>query len=437
MSKIGHYFSNFEITEGLLVSVLFSAFIYLFHYGIDYPLWMSILGLAALWRLLVAKAKVWFLSGAFTSLWWFWWIALSFKHYDMVWAMPLAIVFISLVYGLFFGSIAYIAESPCRVQFIAPLCRDCQRCNELHPTILFIKAFGLLGMSYIHPFGFDWFKPELVFVESYFGIHKWQFAVILLSVVLSIWKKMPLFLLLALFAVELPKSVSLPNKAVTVVSTAISVEEKWDATMQPEHFAMLLDKIDHAIDANKTLVILPESVFPIFLNQSQEFLDALSKRAEKISIVTGGLYADGEIPRNSAYIFTNGRILVANKVVLVPFGESNPLPKFLSAWVNEVFYDGAVDYIAADKTSDYIIDGIRYRNAICFEATSETLYQGKPKQMIVLSNNGWFTPSIEPDLQTLLLLYYNKKYGTTIYHSVNMSPSYVIQSGRVYPVFEE
>ena len=51
--------------------------------------------------------------------------------------------------------------------------------------------------------------------------------------------------------------------------------------------------------------------------------------------------------------------------------------------------------------------------------------------MIVLSNNGWFVPSTEPTLQKLLLLYYNKKYDTTIYHSINMSPSYIIQDGMI------
>jgi apolipoprotein N-acyltransferase len=124
-------------------------------------------------------------------------------------------------------------------------------------------------------------------------------------------------------------------------------------------------------------------------------------------------------------------------VVLVPFGESNPLPDFLSDWVNKVFYDGAVDYKASPHTTDYLIDGVRYRNAICFEATSEILYSkdangNRPQNMIVLSNNGWFTPSTEPTLQKLLLQYYSKKYGTTIYHAVNMSESYVVKEGLVF-----
>jgi len=152
--------------------------------------------------------------------------------------------------------------------------------------------------------------------------------------------------------------------------------------------------------------------------------------------VVGALYWDGETPRNSTYIFSNGKITIANKVLLVPFGEANPLPDFLSDWVNRVFYDDAVDYKADSEVTDYSIDGITYRNAICFEATSEKLYEkdknGKqPKNMIVLSNNGWFYPSVESTLQKLLLQYYSKKYDTTIYHSVNMSESYVVKKGKV------
>ncbi|HSR74910.1 MAG TPA: hypothetical protein VLL31_08725, partial [Sulfurovum sp.] len=164
--------------------------------------------------------------------------------------------------------------------------------------------------------------------------------------------------------------------------------------------------------------------------RSPKLIKRLQEKAKRISIVTGGLYWDGKTPRNTTYIFTDNKISIANKVVLVPFGESNPLPDFFSDWVNEVFYDGAVDYVASRDVIDYSIDGEVYRNAICFEATSERLYEGSPKKMIVLSNNGWFTPSIEPTLQKLLLKYYSKKYGTTIYHSVNMSGSYIIQNGK-------
>ena len=43
--------------------------------------------------------------------------------------------------------------------------------------------------------------------------------------------------------------------------------------------------------------------------------------------------------------------------------------------------------------------------------------------MIAISNNAWFTPSIEPTLQHLLLKFYSRTYNVTIFHVVNGSPN--------------
>lgn len=418
--KISQYSSNFELTKGFFIALLSSGFIYLNHWGFSHPLLNTVLGITTLYLLLKETKRVWFFSGAFIGLFWFWWIALSLQHYGMVWAVPIEIAIIMLSYGVLFWLLAWISEKITALLSIS---------DTLLP--LLIKASALFILSYIHPFSFDWLKPELMFVESYLGIQKWQYAIILSAIVLSIWKQQFLYLLLILFAyqTQLPTQMK-PDESITLVTTHTSVEEKWNEALHAAQFEALFKQIDQAIKAKKKLVILPESVFPIFLNRSK-ILDRLQEKAKHISIITGGLYWDGKTPRNSTYIFTDNRISVANKVVLVPFGESNPLPDFLSAWVNKVFYDGAVDYVASPNVVDYKIDGKIYRNAICFEATSERLYEGEPENMIVLSNNGWFTPSIEPTLQKLLLQYYSKKYGTTIYHSVNMSESYVVKNGEI------
>ncbi len=428
LSKIRQYFSTFELTRGFLIALLSSAFIYLDYLSLSYPILTTFFGLTSLYLLLQEEQKTWFFSGFFIGIFWFWWILVSFKHYNMIWAIPIGLMVIALSYGILFWLIAWISQ---KITIVST-----GRYRDL-PLQVMLQATGLLVLSYIHPFGFDWFKPELMFVESYLGIEKWQFSIILISITLAIWKKQFLYLFLVVLAYQpLPVTLSNNDNPIQIVTTHTSVEDKWKASLQPAQFNALFKSIDQAIDANKTLVILPESVFPVFLNRSQELIDKLQERAKQISIVTGGLYWDGKTPRNSTYIFTHGEISVANKVVLVPFGESNPLPDFLSDWVNKVFYDGAVDYKASKDVIDYKIDENTYRNAICFEATSEKLYAEntkgeRPKNMIVLSNNGWFTPSIEPTQQKLLLQYYSKKYGTTIYHAVNMSESYVIQGGQV------
>ncbi len=450
MSKIRQYFSTIEIIKGFVIALLSSAFIYLNYLEFSYPLLNTILAVMALYLLLQEEEKVWFFSGFFIGLFWFWWILISFKYYEMIWAIPIGLLVIMLAYGAIFWFIAKVASVPvgCCASttphlnfaqklycpFIIKWC-----CGGTTPCIstLIVKAIGLLLLSYIHPFGFDWLKPELMFVESYLGIEKWQLAIILIGIILSIWKKQLLFLFLILFAYQptVNTSSSLPD-TIQIVSTNTPVKEKWDESLHSTQFDAVFESIDKAIDANKTLIVLPESVFPIFINRSQTLMDKLQKKSNKISIVTGGLYWDGSTPRNSTYIFTKKDIKIAHKVLLVPFGESNPLPEFLSKWVNRVFYDGAIDYKASNQVTDYKIGDKVYRNAICFEATSEKLYSkdkegNHPNNMIVLSNNGWFTPSIEPTQQKLLLQYYSKKYGTTIYHAVNMSESYVIRNGEI------
>ena len=441
LSKIRRYFSTFEITRGFFIALLSSLFIYMEYWNLSYPVLTTFFGLTALYMLLQEEKKTWFFSGFFIGFFWFWWIVVSFGHYKMLWAIPIALLLISFTYGILFWLIAYFAEkitsviTNIRVGWIhPPKSITSSKLKVGEPTLheLILKAFGLLVLSYFHPFGFDWFKPELMFVNSYLGIEKWQFAILLTAMVLSIWKKQFLYLFLIVLAYQ-PAITSTHNipDTVKLVTMNTTVEEKWNKKLHAKQFDEIFRVIDQAINDNKTLVILPESIFPIFLNYDKGLIAKLEKRAKSISIVVGALYWDGKTPHNSTYIFTNSKITIANKVLLVPFGESNPLPDFLSDWVNKVFYDGAVDYKASENVVDYTINNTTYRNAICFEATSEKLYEGKPENMIVLSNNGWFTPSIEPVLQRLLLQYYSKKYGTTIFHSVNMSESYVIQSRKI------
>jgi len=419
------HFSTFVLTRGLTIALLGSSFLYLSYWGFYSSLLNTLLGLLTLLLLLPSQRNVWFWSGFFFGLFWFWWISISFIHYQMPWAIPFIVLLIALIYGGIFWLIATLAKYLPQHLF-TPLSTTR---SSLLPLI--IKAWGLWSISYLHPFGFNWFKVELMFVESDLGIAKWQFALILLSLVLTLWKKKLLFLLLLLFAIDpiQTQPPTAPSK-IALVNTHTPVEEKWDKKRHPKQFQHLFASIEHAIENHQSIVVLPESAFPVFLNLSTALLSSLREKSKQIAIVTGALYWDGKTPRNATFIFNHGEIHIANKVVLVPFGERNPLPDFLSDWVNKVFYDGAVDYKADSHITDYTIQGEEYRNAICFEACSEILYQETPKKMIVLSNNGWFTPSIEPTLQKLLLQYYSRKYGTTIYHATNMSPAYSIHNGQ-------
>ena len=424
--KISDYFTINNITKGFFIALLSAGSLYLDWFGLVNYFVNTVLGILTFYYLLKADKKVWFWFGFFMSALWFWWISVSFKNYGFAWAIPIGVFFSSLIFAFLFGGLAWLAE------FISA---KLGQARGLVPTAL--KALILLGISYIHPFGFDWYKPELVFTNSYIGIEKWQFALVLFSITLTLYKKQFLYLLLILGAYPYASHFQETNRLsqnIALTNFNINVIDKWKPELQQKHIGMVFGAIDNAINEQKSLVILPESIFALFLNEQPNLMEGLLERSHKISIVLGALYWDDETPRNSTYIFKDGNYSVANKVVLVPFGEANPLPKWMGKIINKIFFDGAPDYVAAKEPIDYEIIGKTFRNAICYEACSEALYKGEPKNMIVISNNGWVSPSIEPTQQKILLQYYSKKYGTTIYHAVNMSDSYIIQNGAYISV---
>jgi len=439
--KIGEYFTINKITTGFVIALLASGAIYLDWLGIVNPFVNTILGILTFYYLLSSQQKSWFWSGFFIGILWFWWICMSFFNYNLVWAIPIGVLFIGFVYGIIFLLIAKLSE------YIAKKIPFDYKLSNL-----IIKSIFLLILSYFHPIEFDWFKPELVFTNSYLGIQKWQFAIILFAITISIYKRNLLYLFIVIFAFPFGSyfhHTPLPKNGMVIAGSNINVKDKWNPNLLNMQIDRVLTQIERAIREKKSMIIFPESVIPIFLNDEPTLMTQLEAYSNDIAIVLGSLYRN-EIPRNSAYIFYKGSFIVANKVVLVPFGEQNPLPKWMGKIINKIFFDGAPDYVADSEPTDYIINGVAYRNGICFEGTSRELYTKRsektynfdtlkyknsksiPKNMILISNNGWVVPSIEPTEQKILLQFYSKKYGTTIYHCVNMSPSYIVHEGRVY-----
>ena len=455
--KISAYFSVGGLIGGLLTALSGSAFLYLAHWGYSTPWLETPLALLFFTLLLAGDRRVWLWSGFFLGLFWFGWIGVSFLHYGHPWAVPFVSLAVAGVYALLFWLAAWLAEGlgkilP-RLQPTKSEKREAQ--NEsvakqrkpqlftLHSSLftLIAKAFLLWLMSLIHPFGFDWFKPELVLIHTPFGVDGVHFALLLASLLCVIAAAEArahrrLFLmglgLLSLLAAIHPQRVGIlsddPAGHIALAGTQVSVERKWRPDALRPQALRVLRLIDRAVDANRSAIFLPESVLPTFLNRDPALLKAIRKRSRKIDIVLGALFLtpEGE-NRNSAYLFHDGRFSVADKVVLVPFGEANPLPDWAGRWINKIFFDGAPDYQAAETPTDFRVDGKKFRAAVCFEGTSERLYADRPERMVLLSNNGWFVPSVEPTLQRLLLEYYARKYGTEIWHAVNASPSYIVR----------
>ncbi len=421
--KIFRYFISKRLIEGFIVALCGSVWLYMSSVSWYFEPLFILCGFISLWILIGSKdSAVWFWSGFFIAIFWFWWIGKSFEYYGISQAMPIAIVGIGIIYGLLFFVPVYIVQKVLdRFDF-----------KYIKFIEYILKALYIYLIAYIHPFGFDWFKPQLMFVYTPLNTDDIGFISILLAIVIlqlpKLYKLLAIIPLLYTYQPLKPDILSPDSyKDIYIVSTNIPLEQKWSGRYNIDYINFALTKTQKAIDEGKKLIIFPESFLPIFLNRNKETTAKFLKLSDDIAIVIGALYDDKGINRNSAYLFNKRGITVANKVVLVPFGEQNPLPKWLGEIVNQIFFDGATDYEPAKRVTDFVIDNKRYRSAICYEGTSQKLYEDNPKYMIVITNNSWFTPSIEPALQKALLLYYSNRYKTTIFHSINGSPSYIIK----------
>lgn len=403
--KLSRHPSLRLLALSLSIAIAYSAFIYCDYFGLTSRSLNTVLALAALYGLLHAPARVILLAGFWIGLLWCYWIGYSFQYYDLGWAKWLVALGFGIVYALYYG-IMGLSRNP------------------------FIRALALFALTFVWPMDFNWMQPELIFVDSYIGFEKWQFALVLLALAstaqFSGFKKaLPLLLL----PLSLQASYILPQMPplkIKLVSTDTPQDLKWEASWQERLTRENLDAIQDAAEKGYDLVVLPEAAFALYMNHNAPLVEALKTISHRIPIVTGTLYEENGLHYNVSYLFQDGRITVAKKTILVPFGEYIPLPRFLQEWVNRKIFGGGADFVTADKPTDFVIKGFTFRNAICYEATREELYTPDVRYLIAISNNGWFTPSIEPTLQKLLIRFYARKNHTIVFHAANGGGSGIV-----------
>lgn len=386
------------ILLGLLTALLFSAFIYFEEYELTNKLINSLFGLTAIALFLYIPKKSVLIAGFFIGLFWFYWVGYSFKYQGVGYMESIVTVIFGLFYVLFFAPLAFTNK-------------------------VYARALLLFLLSFFEPLGNNWLQINLLFVDSYFGVYKYQLIAILLALSLpsllsNKYKYTPLLLLLVAFNYGYPPQKDAPLN-IKLIQTQIKQEVKWKGESLLPTKDLIFQEIEKAITQKVDIVLFPESVFPLYMNKNPQLINELLIKSEEITIVVGSLLREDKKSYNVTYIFSNGIYKIAKKVVLVPFGEYVPLPKFAQKLINDTFFQGASDFVHADKPTDFIIKGIKFRNAICYEATSSQIYSDDVNFVLASSNNAWFTPSIEPTLQKLLMKYYARKYGVTIYHSTN------------------
>ena len=393
----------------LTISILFSSFIYLEHYFVTIKILNTLTALGALALMLYATKRTILFAGFFIGIFWFYWIGYSFEYQGVGYMTPIITIVFGFVYLLFFGVLALTEK-------------------------IYIRALLLFGLSFIEPFDWNWMQIELLFIESFIGIEKYQLIFVLLAISLPHYiqnqKRYLQFipLLLLVFSLDYSKKNQEESKLhIKLIQTNIKQEDKWKKESLLPTVQLIISDIKTAIKEGYDIVVFPESVFPLFMNKNPNLLKKLLPLSKNITIVAGSLSYENNKSYNVTYMIQDEKFQVAKKLVLVPFGEYIPLPKFAQGFINETFFAGQSDFHTATAPTDFLIQGEKFRNAICYEATCQEIYEGDVKYLIASSNNAWFAPSIEPTLQNLLMRYYARKNGVTIYHSANYKGTGIIK----------
>ena len=394
------------ILLGILTALLFSAFIYLEEYNLTNKFINTLLGISSLALLLYIPKRSILVAGFFIGLLWFYWIGYSFEYQGVGYMTPIITLSFAIIYMLFFAPLYFTNKA-------------------------YIRAVLLFGLSFFEPFDWNWLQIELIFVDSYIGVFKYQLIIVLAALSLieyvkKPYKFTPLLLLFLAFNFNMSEQKESDLK-IKLVHTDIKQDIKWKRETLTPTVEMTYEEIRNAVKEKYDVIVFPESVFPLYMNRSESLIKSLLYLSKDITIVAGSLLNENGFNYNVTYMFQDGKYEIAKKLVLVPFGEYIPLPKFAKKIINDTFFSGASDFVVADKATDFIIKGVKFRNAICYEATCQEIYEGDVDFVIATSNNAWFAPSIEPTLQKLLLRYYGRKNGVTIYHSANYKGTGVIQ----------
>ena len=190
---------------------------------------------------------------------------------------------------------------------------------------------------------------------------------------------------------------------------------KWDPAFRNENIQAYLNLMDgekYPNVENSHLVIWPETALSDFFNQSKE--DVLLPlqdwaRDAQAELLVGGFYYD----RNKSGVYNaimaiGGENDVENSLAngqgiygkqhLVPFSEYIPLLKYLRFLesIIKLPYDNVT---AWQGTNTLSVAGQQVRLSVCYEdAYAEEMIAGLPAASLLInvSNDGWFTGSIEP-----------------------------------------
>ena len=143
--------------KSIFIGLFSSLFIYLNYFQIEFKIIDTILALMFIYTILISSKKELFWGGLYSGILWFWWFGYSFAYYDLLYLAPFAVFAAGIIYGILF----YL--------------------GALSQNLIYRVAY-FFALSYIVPFGFNWYKNRTCFLLTViWELQRWSICRYLFS----------------------------------------------------------------------------------------------------------------------------------------------------------------------------------------------------------------------------------------------------------------
>ena len=186
---------------------------------------------------------------------------------------------------------------------------------------------------------------------------------------------------------------------VTVIQPVYEQKLKWDENSSNMIINYNKKLIEKALKETTDLLVLPEAVFPVFLELYKDLYDYLLNVSYKKPLLFGNIRMDFINNKyfNSIFYINNGNIDLYDKIHLVPFGEYFPLQKLFKP-VKYYFFGDSDAFSRGTLTHTFQFENFVFAALICYEGAYTGLVQQfmkkTPHFIVINTNDSWFGNSI-------------------------------------------
>ena len=193
------------------------------------------------------------------------------------------------------------------------------------------------------------------------------------------------------------------NLKVRVIQPAYSQAEKWIPEKKYDHMAVVNGLLRQPQTEKLDMILLPETVYPAFLNESFAGYQMLDIAGEHTPVIAGGMRFtekdEKRSYRNSVFLFDKNNVSLYDKLHLVPFGEYFPL-KTLFKPIDFYFFQGAEDFTPGSEPTVFVADKFTAAPMICYESMYSHLVRDQVMLgadiITVVTNDSWFGDTTGP-----------------------------------------